>query len=155
MKIRDRIRKFIGFDELQWQQVETLRTMQQGIIDACYEVLTNREPFLACVTFMGETFDEDPRGLDLSPSQLIPAAFGAELFISPGEHKHVAIPVHRPVGRITYFVSGHPNIVITSIAVGNDHQLSNTDGVKFGRFKKAIEPGVHLNVNIAFRTASK
>ena len=151
MKIRDRIRKFIGFDELRWQQVETLRTMQQGIIDACYEVLTNREPYLACVTFMGETF----RGDYLSRHELIPAAFGAELFISPGEHKHVAIPVQWPVGRISYFVSGHPNIVITSIAVGNDHQLPNTDGVKFGNFIKAVDTGVHLNVTIAFRTASK
>jgi hypothetical protein len=152
--IQERAQKFLGISELQTNLINALNSIRQSIVDACYEVLTAREPYLACVTFMGDTFDEDPRGLDLSPSQLIPTAFGAEEFISPGETKTLSVPVHRHVGHITYFVSGHPNIVIIAITVGNDHQTVNSNGIKFGRFRKAIQPGVFLHVTLAFRTAS-
>lgn len=125
-----------------------LNSMRDSIIEACQDVLTAREPYLACVTFLADTVNHEQQ------PTFLPTTFGVEVFISPGESKEVVVPTHRLVGHCTYFVSGHPNIVITSVVVRNDHQMANSEGVKFGRIYNSINPGEHLRITIAFRTAA-
>lgn len=149
--IKAHVQKFLGITGLQSSLVDVLNSMRESIVEACYSVLTAREPYLACVTFMADTVDDDiGRGV----AKATRTGFGAETFILPGETKTILVPIQRLVGHCFFFVSGHPNIVITEVLVANDHQMSNTDGLKFGRFDKAVRPGDELRVTLAFRTAS-
>ena len=156
MNIRKHVQNFLGISELQHEflrtTVTTINSMRQHIVQTCREIAAERSPSLACVTFMGEMVDHD-NDHGLGTPKTIPTSFGAELFMSPGEARTVMVPVQNIVGRICFFVSGHPNIVITGVVMANQYQVSNTDGIKFGRLRSAISPGEMLVVHLVFRTA--
>ncbi len=82
--------------------------------------------------------------------------FGAEVFLSPGEETTLEVPMtQRALGRLTYFISGHPNLVITTFEVGNVLCQSNHCGVKFGQCNEAVEVGNRVRVRVAYRNAGQ
>lgn len=152
MTIRDQFQKLVGMPDFLRVMTTALNAMKREIIEACQDVLTAREPYLACVTFVGNTFTDDPK----NPTQLRPTSFGAECFLYPGDEKNIVVPhPQRPVGHVCYFVSGHPNIVIKSMAIDNMIQNSSVASHKFGQIGKAIEVGANIVVTVSFRTASE
>ncbi len=129
------VREFLGIPQLQER------------IFTWFERLDNR-PVLACVTILCETAG-DYGDESMKPEFTV---CGAEAFISPGQKALIFVDPHRTVGRFTYFVSGHPNLVVTSFRVGNNESQSDDAGKKFGKWNGSCHVGNRMYVVVEYRT---
>lgn len=134
------VREFLGIPQMQERLADSIDRVRRELNLAVTRV---PEAVLACVTVLAVTSDGE---------RIEDTAFGAEAFIYPGEAKTVDVPYpQRNVGRMLYFISGHPNLVITSFNVGNHHTMSNNAGVKFGKCSTALEVGNTIKVRVEYR----
>lgn len=136
-----KVRRFLGLQQIG----EAIDTVQVHLarISAFVSNQFQDDRVLACVTVLSDIHDD---GMVRS------TVFGAEAFISPGAEQTIEVPMtQRPLGRMTYFVSGHPNLVITDFEVGNLICQSNQCGVKFGQCHKAVQVGSRVRVRVAYR----
>lgn len=133
------VREFLGIPQMQERLADSIDRVRRELNLAVTRV---PEAVLVCVTVLAVTSDGE---------RIEDTAFGAEAFIYPGESKTLSVHPQRLVGKMTFFVSGHPNLVITGFTVGNDQMMSSSTGIKFGRCGKAVEVGQVIKVRIEYR----
>ncbi len=102
-------------------------------------------PVLACVTILCKTIDS---------AGSTTTTLGAEAFVSPDGGIEIPIYPHRMTACFTYFVSGHPNLVLTSFKVGNIVADSDTAGKKYGEWKGTVDLGMIIRVRVEYRKPS-
>lgn len=103
-------------------------------------------PALATVTILCDTPSDDAEG------KTVRTTFGGEVFLSPGQSHTLRIPYsQRLVANCTYFVSGHPNILVTSFMVGNNHKTASDCGTKYGQCSFVVEVGQQIQVRLEYR----
>lgn len=104
-------------------------------------------PVLACVTVICEGVDCGAPG----EGGKVFTTLGAEAFVRPGGRVMIPIEPQRMTGQYTFFVSGHPNLVIRQFNIGNDFKMSNSGSAKFGRVHGVCEIGQRINVEVEYR----
>lgn len=134
------VREFLGIPQMQERITNSIGSLR-GLVDAALRRQENLA-VLACVTVLGETTYSD---------RIFSTALGGEAFVSPGNGVDIKIDPQKQVGRMTYFVSGHPNLVITSFRVGQEEASADCAGKKFGQFSGVVEPGQYLKCRVEYR----
>lgn len=141
-------REFLGIPQLQERFFETLSRTHLRVIDALDERQRRREAekdaelVLACVTVLCDTVNH--------AGKKARTTMGGECFIMPGGRATIQLTPQQMTGNYTYFVSGHPNIVIRGLKFGNESMNANMGSVKYGECSGAIELGTHITVELEY-----
>lgn len=130
--IKQIVREFLGVDLLPSYISELSARIRS----------TESRPVLVCVTILCRTSDCGKEGM---------TTLGAEAFLRPGQSITIPIYPQRLTGRFTYFVSGHPNLVMTSFKIGNSCIDSDSAGKKYGEFEGTVEVGNMIRVHVEYR----
>ena len=134
------VREFLGIPQMQSRLAEAIEGCRRVI---CWQ--QENSPVLATVTILCDTPSDDGGGKTRT-------TFGGEVFLRPGQKHTLSIPYSQClVANCTYFVSGHPNIVLTDFRVGHDSKFASDCGVKYGQCSFAIEVGQLIQVRLEYR----
>lgn len=135
--IKCAVREFLGIPQMQSRLAEAIWSVKERM----------NQPALATVTILCDTPSD---GVE---KKSVRTTFGGEVFLNPGQCHTLCIPYsQRLVANCTYFVSGHPNIVITEFLVGNDSKRASDCGTKYGECSFVVEVGQLIRVRLAYRT---
>jgi hypothetical protein len=136
-------REFLGIPQMQSRLVGALHNAVTSIT-SILERRIEPGPVLACITVLCDLRDDMPHGRS--------TVFGAEKVISPGESTTIEIPYpQRIVGRLSYFITGHPNLIIESFEISNRFTSASAAGVKFGQCNETVELGERIRARISYR----
>ncbi len=135
------IREFFGIPQMQTRICESLSRMHQSLADS------QNKPVLATVTILCVMGGRDEEGKERTTRTTL----GGEAFLYPDQSANIKIYPQRTTSRFTYFVSGHPNLVVTSFKVGNETGDSDCAGKKYGECDFTVDVGNIIQVRIEYR----
>lgn len=75
---------------------------------------------------------------------------GGEVWLVPGQLTDIEIMPQRLVKLDTFFISGHPNIVVKGFKVGNEWCDADMNGKKFGDINRVVEVGQRVSVAVEY-----
>ncbi len=141
MNIKQKIREWLG--------TANLRDHLRGIVSDGFDGVrglipdAQKRPVLACVTVICDCVEDS-----VKPTI---TTMGGEAYVQPGGRVTIQIEPQRMTGNYTFFVSGHPDLLITKFNIGNDFKMSNCGAAKFGRVRGACEIGNRIYVEVEYR----
>src|SRR3954469_22458466 len=115
--LKKSVQSFLSLNEIK----RSIDMLCPALIDYRKALLTP-EPALATVTILCDSPGDNGKRTRRT--------FGGEVFLYPGQQHTLKIPyTQHVVANCTYFVSGHPNIVLTNFLVGHDSKFASDCGV--------------------------
>ncbi len=145
-KFRNSVRSFLGVEYLKNRLVEILTRHidEEGIMIRGAIRESEKAPALATVTILCKTLGDG--------GKTTTTTHGGEAFVAPGASHTLKLEYsQRTLGSLTYFLSGHPNLVITSFQVGNQEKKSSWAGTKYGECDAVVEVGQLIQIRIEYR----
>jgi len=117
------------------------------VLNALQDYKAESERSLATLTILCErvsSFGADDQRL----TEWVPSCLGAEGWLWPGQSLDLILQPYVPVRNLRWFVSGHPEIVVELMIVGNEQVSAGTGGTKHGDWQGTCSPATRIRCTL-------